>query len=282
MRVGHNPLSDAVAPPRSSNILTVITHLPDMKNDYHAGRFEVMKACLLSMRKNAGEDYDFQTLVWDNGSCNEFIQWLRKDYDPDYLIVSRNVGKWSARAAILRMFPPTYIINISDDDMLYYPEWFAKSMQIYNTYPNVGVVTGYPVRTAFRWGCKKTIAWAQKNADVKSGQLIPTQWDVDFCTSIGRPWENHPRLPIDTEYMATYKGVDAYLTSHHCQFICKAGNIAPYSVWDNKYMTPDRTFDEWIDNAGLLRLATAERLTRHIGNVLDDDIKSEIEKYNLI
>jgi glycosyltransferase involved in cell wall biosynthesis len=282
LRIGHNPLSDAEIPARSSNILTVITHLPDMKDEYHAGRFEVMKACLLSMRKQAGEDYDFQTLVWDNGSCAEWLDWVSGEYDPDYLVCSRNIGKWSARAAILRMFPPSYIINISDDDMLYYPEWFARCMKIYDTYPNAGMITGYPVRTAFRWGCAKTIAWARKNADVKAGDIIPKQWDVDFCASIGREYENHPRLPIDQEYMATYKGVSAYLTSHHCQFICKAGRIAQYSIWDNKAMTPDRMFDEWVDNAGLLRLATTERLTRHIGNVLDGDIKSEIEKYNLI
>lgn len=276
MRVGINPNRNARVGEGKRAVATVITHIPYL-HGYHQDRLNIVKFSLLTMRKHAGVDCGIA--VWDNGSCEELTDWLRLVYQPDQLILSNNIGKWSARTALLRMYHPDTIIGIADDDMLYYPGWLAESIQILETYPDVGVVSGYPVRTGFRWGNKNTIAWAMKRAQMQVGRFISEQEEKDFAASIGRTWEAHQQMTAtDQDYLAEYNGVKAYLTGHHCQFICYASRMQPFLEWTDIAMPDEKPFDNAIDAAKLLRLTTAQRYTRHMGNVLDEDIRAEVKK----
>jgi hypothetical protein len=279
MRIGKNPLTKEHATAANpTSVASVIVHLPNLTG-YHAQRFEVVKLCLRSMRNHCG---GAAVMVWDNGSCPEVREWLL-EYEPDYIVMSPNIGKQSARANIMHMFPPHIIVGISDDDMLFYPDWFAKSAVILRNFPNVGVVSGYPVRTQFRWGCENTIRWAQKNAIAEVGKFIPEQWDRDFCDSIERPYAVQKQGTVnDYDTRITYNGRQAYATGHHCQFIAFNDRIAHYCVWNDAAMGEEKTFDISIDQAGLLRLTTVERLSRHIGNVLDVSILQDAQKLGLL
>jgi len=86
----------------------------------------------------------------------------------------------------------------------------------------------------------------------------------------------------DMDYRVTYKGMQAYLTAHHCQWMGYAGRLAKLMKYDYKAMADDKPFDESIDNAGFLRLATTERFVRHMGNILDDDIKEHAHAMRLL
>jgi hypothetical protein len=44
-------------------------------------------------------------------------------------------------------------------------------------------------------------------------------------------------------------------------------------IADRDAMGDEKPFDWAVDNAGLLRLTTTERYTRHIGNILDDELR---------
>lgn len=63
--------------------------------------------------------------------------------------------------------------------------------------------------------------------------------------------------------------------AHHCQFVCEAGKIAPIIQQNKEAMSSDREFDNAVDVAGMLRLTTINRYVRHMGNVLDDDLKQK-------
>ena len=167
-RSGMNPNRHAKVKTFAPVIAMQICHLPNME-DYHADRLEVIQLSLNTMRRNAG--VDCQIGVWDNGSCEVFRTWLEDEYKPDYLILSPNVGKASARSAMVRMVPPSTIIGIADDDMYYYPNWLSEQIKILNHFPNVGQVSGYPVRTQFRWGNKKTVLWAANRKLLKCGTV---------------------------------------------------------------------------------------------------------------
>lgn len=252
-------------------IASSITHLPSLEG-YHENRFEVVKVSLTTMRENAG--LNCKTLVWDNGSCQEFRDWLLNEYKPDYVMLSVNVGKSIARASILRMLPPETIVGVADDDMYFYPDWFKAQVELMEFFPNVGQVSGYPVRTQMRWGNKRTLEWGRKVAIVEEGNFIPAEWDKDFCTSIGRDYEWHKNYTReDMDKRITYRGVSAYAVAHHCQFICEAGKIALLTRFDAEAMADEKPFDWAVDNTGMLRLTTINRYTRHIGNVLDDELK---------
>ena len=258
-------------------IASSITHLPSLEG-YHENRFEVVKVSLTTMRENAG--LNCKTLVWDNGSCQEFRDWLLNEYKPDYVMLSTNVGKSIARASILRMLPPKTIVGVADDDMYYYPDWFKAQVELMKYFPNVGQVSGYPVRTQMRWGNRRTLEWARKVAVVEEGSFIPSEWDRDYCTSIGRDYEWHKKYTEnDMDKRITYRGVQAYAFAHHCQFICKVKLLANLMNFTTEAMSDDKPFDWAVDTTGMLRLTTINRYTRHIGNVLDDDLKPKRRRH---
>jgi len=44
-------------------------------------------------------------------------------------------------------------------------------------------------------------------------------------------------------------------------------------------MSDDKLLDNAVDGAGFLRLTTVERYVRHIGNVLDDELKPKRKRH---
>lgn len=275
MRKGQNPNRSAGADQYMPIVLTAVTHLPNM-NDYHAGRLEVVQTCLNTMRDNAG--METTVIVWDNGSCADLRNWLQFEYKPDMLMLSENIGKTAARTSLIRMCPPDSVIGYSDDDILFYPNWLAPQLELLRHFPNVAAVTGYPVRTAFRWGVENTLAWARKEGILEKGEFLPRAWEDDFCVSIGRDPEWHKEsTKDDVDYRVTYNGKKAYCTSHHCQFIGYQETLVQAARYDGRAMGDERPLDIKLDEIGL-RLATIERHTRHIGNLIDDSVRLEVQK----
>lgn len=263
-REGRNPNKDAPAALRFPRVLTaVITHLPH-EEGYHAGRFEVVKKCLTTMRVA-----NVPVLVWDNGSCGRLLDWLQTEYKPDWLMLCRNVGKQAAWAAICRMLPPDTLVGLSDDDMEFMPGWLDASLDLFNTFPNVGVVSAWAVRVSMTWGNKHTLAWAAKEAQVESGYFIPLDEVRDYYSSTG----GDAKMPDKSyqnfvDYRITYNGKSAYACAQHCQFVGRAGTLAPFTRFWQMAMGKEREFDEAIDAAGLLRLTTTKQYARHLGNRL--------------
>jgi len=273
MRRGMNPNRHAMTEGWGKYVVSAIVHLPNFEG-YHKDRFEVVKESLTTMRKNAG--LQCQTLIWDNGSCAEFRDWLLNEYKPDFVVLGANVGLSSARAGVLRMLPPNTIVGIADDDMWYYQNWFKAQVDLMRSFPNVGQVSGYPARTQMRWGNRYTKEWARKFARLEEGRFIPDEWDKDFAESVGRDYKWHiGYTKKDNDWRITYQGKQAYAMAHHCQFVCEAGKIAPIIQQNKEAMSSDREFDNAVDVAGMLRLTTINRYVRHMGNVLDDDLKQK-------
>lgn len=274
MRVGQNPLRNSPAESFKDVVLCMVTHLPNLEG-YHAERLEVVQTCLKSMVEHANMDHSLA--IWDNGSCDLFREWAQDELRPDVFIQSFNAGKTAGRTSLVRMIPPKKIVCYSDDDIYFYPDWLAPQIDLLKNFPNVASVTGYPVRTAFRWGCNNTKAWAANNGELESGKLIPKQWEDDFAVSIGRdPQWHKDYTEKDIDFRVTYKGRQAYCTSHHCQFIAWSEVVSRVLSFDNRAMGDERIFDDVLDQLGL-RLATTQRYTRHIGNVIHDELRQEIE-----
>jgi glycosyltransferase involved in cell wall biosynthesis len=271
MRVGQNPLKQACleAPPRV--VVLVITHLPNM-DGYHAKRLDVVKKSLWLLTNNAYDDHIL--MIWDNDSCDELVEFLQ-DFTQskskrDTLILSRNIGKTNALKSVMRMLPPDTILAYGDDDIEYMPNWLQPQIEILETYPNVGTVTGFPVRLASKWGEASTLAWAQKHAQIETSKFIPVEWEQDYCASVGRDYHQYATATASlTDTRITYKGVQAYAMSQHCQYVCYPERVEPLIQWTDKAMAEEIPFDKAVDAAGMLRLSTVERFTRHMGNVLD-------------
>lgn len=271
MRTEMNPNRKLKVTGFAKYVAASIVHLPNLK-EYHAQRFDVVKCSLETMRRNAG--LDCQIYVWDNGSCSEFRKWLIEEYKPDFLMLSANVGKSNARAGIVNSLPDDTVFSMSDDDMFFYPGWFKSQVEILDAFPIVGTVSGWPVRTQFRFSYRTGLKWGRDHGAIRWGKWITKQEDKDFCSSIGRDYQRHLQTSKnDTEFKLSWRGKEAYGTGHHAQFIGTAKTLKPFAVTSEQAMRTERDFEDAIDKAGLLRLTTCERNCRHIGNILDKDLE---------
>jgi hypothetical protein len=153
------------------------------------------------------------------------------------------------------------------------------------TFPNVGAVSGWPIRRSLAIGGNEhTIEWGFYHAKVEHGKFISDEEERDYAVSIGLPHDQDfyiKRFKDVQDTVITYKGVKAYATSQHCQMIVNAGRFAPLCKWEVNQKEGERPFDKSIDDHGLLRLTTFKRYTFHMGNVIDDKLRSEIATMDL-
>lgn len=279
MRDGYNPLRRTPLAKPSDVVQAVITHLPN-EEDYHEQRFDIVRLSLLSMRAHAGVE-ELPIYVFDNGSGEKLKEWLFYEFKPETIVLSPNIGKWSARASIFRAHRPDTVIGLADDDFYYYPDWLEPQMRVLMNYVGVGVVSGYPHTTAGRWGIGTTLKWAEEKEGVRleEGKFIPDKWERQYAASIGRDPEEHlEQIKDDVNWRITHKEIQVYAMGHHAQFITVASLMFNLAAFSNQATSEERVFDEAIDKMGFLRLSTTERLTRHMGNILDADLQSEMDR----
>ncbi|MGW8142810.1 MAG: glycosyltransferase family A protein [Anaerolineales bacterium] len=283
MRVGQNPAKSIkqVAQPKKITVATA-TYVPHLKG-YYAESLEVLKACFESLWMNTKIPHDL--LVFDNNSCNEVKEYLVEAKDKgqiQFLLLSdKNVGKGGAWNFIFQGAQGE-IIAYADSDVLFRPGWLEHSIEILDTYPNVGMVTARPLRSPEKY-YSKTLEWAENYPDVslESGRFIPWEVFSEHVLSLGtseaqaREWFDSKR-----EWRTTYKGVSAFISAAHFQFVTPKSviqQILPFEM--DRPMGQVRSIDELINQAGYLRLTTCEPYVKHLGNRLDGMQAGEIRDY---
>lgn len=126
--------------------VAVLTFVPNLSG-YFQHRLEVSKLALQSILKNTEGAYEL--LVFDNGSCPELVQYLKQlhaEGQIDTLVLSRhNIGKLNALWRIGQLAMGE-LIAYTDDDVYHMPGWLEKHIEILDTYPNVGAVTGFYIK----------------------------------------------------------------------------------------------------------------------------------------
>ena len=300
MRKGQNPAKavKTVAKPERITV-AVLTYLPFLSGFYEEG-LDVLKVSLESMRKDAGLPFDL--MVFDNGSCAEVRDYLIEEKEAgriQYLLLSeKNVGKGGAWNMILAGAPGE-IIAYADSDILYYPKWLSRSVEILETFPNVGMVTARPYRTppAFY---TSTLEWARENASVEEGDFIPWETFLEFNLSLGQTEEENVKVYAETtDWKITYqmplrggttaeaisllesetasqerlaesaKTVTAIAGASHWQFVAYKSTLQQFLPFDmSRPMGQVRQLDERMNAAGLLRLMVSDPLVMNLSNTL--------------
>ena len=263
MRVGQNPrkfTKSAIPRPRIS--AGVVTHCTG--EAYHSNRLDIVRSCLNSIMAAYPDEF----IIWDNGSTPEFREMLRS-FRPNVLIEADNVGLDTAKHNLLNIARGE-IFCYSDDDILHAAGWLDKQMEILETYPDVGVVSGSPQRSHFKFAVSTNgIRAAEYNMSIKTGKLIPDEYEQDYAASIGIEYSALNQSTISVQdTLLEYKGVKAWAHGHHMQFTCYREKVKTFFPASNFYMSRAQPMDEAMNAAGLMRLTTYQRTCRHLGNVV--------------
>jgi glycosyltransferase involved in cell wall biosynthesis len=272
MRKGQNPakfVKDVAKPERIT--AAMLTYIPFLSGFYEE-TLDVLKVSLDSMRTDAGLPFDL--LVFDNGSCPEARDYLIQEKEAgriQYLILSeKNVGKGGAWNVILAGAPGE-IIAYADSDVLFSPGWLARSVEILETYPNVGMVTARPFRTPPEF-YTATLDWARQlnEAQLEEGQFIPWESFLEFNLSLGQTEEENVKVYQETrDWRVEYKGVTAMAGASHWQFTAYKSTLQQFLPFDmSRPMGQVRQLDQRMNEASLLRLMVSDPLAMNMSNTL--------------
>jgi glycosyltransferase involved in cell wall biosynthesis len=272
MRKGQNPAKFVKNVARPERITVALLNYIPFLSGFYSETLDVLKACLTSLRKEAGLPFDL--LVFDNGSCAEVRDFLLEEKIAgrlQYLILSeKNLGKGGAWNIMLAGSPGE-IVAYTDSDVLFSPGWLKRSVQILETYPNVGMVTARPFRTPPEF-FSRTLAWVKKTRGAKlaEGQFIPWETFLEFNLSLGQSEEENRRVYAETkDWRILYKGVAAFAGASHWQFTAYKSilqQFLPFTM--DKPMGQVRELDQRMNSAGYLRLMVSDPLAMNLSNTL--------------
>jgi hypothetical protein len=286
MRKGQNPAKFVNQVAKPERITAAVLNYIPFLSGFYSETLDVLKASLESMRNDPGLPFDL--LVFDNGSCPEVRDYLVAEKEAgriQYLILSeKNLGKGGAWNIILAGAPGE-IIAYADSDILYSPGWLKRSVELLETFPDVGMVTARPFRTNPEFHTS-TRAWAQKHAALEEGCFIPWERFWEFNRSLGQDEAENRKVYAETkdwkivyrpERSATAPGgsaqskdVVAYAGASHWQFVAYKSTLAPFLPFDmDKPMGQVKQLDLRMNEAGLLRLMVSDPLVMNLSNSTD-------------
>ena len=291
MRKGQNPakfVKDVARPERIT--VALLNYIPFLSG-FYAETLDVLKVCMESMRNDAG--LPFELMVFDNGSCAEVRDFLIKEKEEgriQYLILAeKNMGKGGAWNVMLAGAPGE-IIAYTDSDVLFSAKWLSRSVEILETFPNVGMVTARPFRTPPEF-FESTLQWARDNAKLEEGQFIPWERFLEFNLSLGQTEEENKKVYAETKDWrityhpmslrgATSEEIVAFAGASHWQFTAFKSILQQFLPFDmDKPMGQVRQLDKRMNDAGLLRLMVSDPLAMNMSNTLGY-LRGELGKKN--
>ena len=172
------------------------------------------------------------------------------------------------------------MIAYSDDDVYHLKGWLPAHLEVLDTFPNVGAVTGFYIRQRVVMSSDSTLAWAESSAEgVECGLLMPRKWEEEYMDNSGRTEERYQSEVAGVEdVLVSYHGLKAWVSAHHFEV------MAPKKVllevldemlvdgWSDQLMGRMVEMDDRMDAKGYLRLTTHAQTMRLLGNALDEEV----------
>jgi hypothetical protein len=286
-RVGMNPSRHRVTGYRPARVtVAVLVHMPHLTG-YFAHRLDVVRLSLASLVHRAGAPFDL--MIFDNASCPEVKAYLQRLLDEGivrYLLTSsENIGKLGALQLIAGAAPGE-LVAYTDDDTFFYPDWLAAHLALIDGFPRVGMVSGSPEKTLFDHAIRSNLAFGEQDPEtvMTTGNRIPEIWEREWAEALGKD----PGAFVEAsrrieDIRLSRRGLEAYAAACHNQFVAPRAALREVlgSDWSGRLMGGMNELDNAFDDRGYLRLATVERTTRLIGNVVEPPILAEAARIGI-
>ncbi len=289
-RIGINPSRNQrldFKPARTT--VAVLVYAPHQAG-YFQNRLDVTRMTIESILSNTDEPFDL--LVFDNGSCQEMVAYLQSLYERgsiDYLILSnRNIGKLNALKMIFDLAPGE-IVAYTDDDVFHLPGWLSAHLEIIDTFPGVGAVTGFYIRQRVAMSSESTLAFVnQPGMETERGLLMPRKWEEEYIDNSGRTWEQYQSEVEGIEdIIVKYQGLEAWVSAHHFQVVSPKAVLLEVLAemmpdgWSDQIMGRMVEMDDLMDAKGYLRFCTRKQTVRLMGNAISEEVAELARKSGL-
>ncbi|MBX2826550.1 MAG: glycosyltransferase family 2 protein [Flavobacteriaceae bacterium] len=271
MRIGRNPEKDKEIINEAYHRIIIPVYVPNLDGYFEKG-LDFTKLCIDSCNKTRHSKSVLS--VVNNGCCEEVTQYLQKQYQVgaiDQLIHHKtNVGKIDAIIPLAKSTQEP-LVTISDGDVLFKVGWMQAVEEVYQHFPEAGMVSPVPHGTMFTNYTVNTIFDAFfKRQLVFQGLCNPDDM-MKFARSIGREdtmYANELRL----KYQMTVKRKDFSAVVGCGHFIStlrrEVFRRSPDSFSKMAYSSKaDKDYiDVPNDRSGYWRLATIGNFAYHMGN----------------
>ena len=268
------------APSPADVLAVVVVYVPHLRG-YFTNRLAVVRLSLESLNRH--KPPETQCLVFDNGSCTEvraLLTGMLEDGRIDFMVRSRlNIGTPAAIRTVFRLgLRP--VIAYGDDDVFYGPRWLEPQLEVLGRFPMAGMVSGVPTLDGADHAIEATLRALRSDPKVRLDieARIPEVWEQDWALSTGRdPVQRATEARATPVPQLESDGVRLFVGATHFQYIGWAERLAAClpAMWPMSLMGNMRELDEAMDRRGYLRLSTAERHVRHMGNAVAEGLRVE-------
>ena len=274
MRVGHNPARFVEKVAQPAGITVAVVNCIPFLSGYYEQSLDVLKVVVESLHATREPAHPYDVMVFDNRSCAEVRDYLMDASDRgwiQYMVLSdTNIGKIGAWNYMFGAAAGKYVV-FSDGDVAFRPGWLSASLELFETFPNVGMVTARPLRTPMEYS-SATLDWARQQAPsiYEEGQFL--NWDCfwEHAQSTGYPDKKaRAEFSQGRDHRLTYQGKIAYIGATHFQFMARSDLLKQIIPLPSEQpMRGERALDVAINDLGYLRLLTEKPNIWHLGNTL--------------
>jgi len=280
MRIGYNPQKDKKIE-MSSFVHQVIipVYIPNL-DGYFKDSFEIFKYCLKSLFLTSHK-HTFITII-NNGSSKEVVEYLNDLHENDKiheLVHTTNIGKLNAilKGTAGQSFP---LVTIADADVFFLHKWQQSSYSVFNDFPEAGAVSPVPSSKVLKQYTSNVLRKYFFSKRMKFTDVVNPNAMKYFAESIGNP-NFYNEFQLDKYLCIERNGTKAVIGAGH--FIATYNSDVfkkTKSTHSNYKMGSEiRNFlDRPVLDKGYWRLSTADNYAYHMGNILEDWMKIEINR----